>query len=234
MKVKINRRLLQTGILCLVVAALLMGYVLRQMKRAAQPEPTEQILYFSVSIPRGTVIRDSDLIMKPTPVSMIPTGALKSKEQLIGRELIVDVVKDEFALMNKTMVRGEVREAIESLWEIGVEVSEVSNFLGAQIKVDEKYALLFADPETLEKNIINLVQVTGLVDANGKLIHPNGDGLPKTLLLAVGSQEEVQEIASYKMKGSFELVRPPEGWEYISEHGLTEITGDGEAYIPGQ
>ena len=228
MKVKINRRLLQSGIICLVVAAVLMGYIFLQMKRAAQPEPTEAILYFSASIPRGTVIRDTDLVLKETPVSMVPMEGIRSKEQLVGRELIVDVSRDEFALLNKTMVRGEVREAMESLWEIGVEVSDISNFLGAQIRVDEKYALLFADPVTLEKTIINLVQVTGLVDANGKLIHPNSDGLPKTLLLAVGSQEEIEEIASYKMKGSFELVRPPEGWAFslgiVENEELTEDT----------
>lgn len=215
MKVKINRRLLQIGMGCLIVALILTLYTFNQMKKAAQPEPTESIAYFAEHLPRGMVLKDSDIKMKETPLSMIPLDAIKDKKMLIDRELIVDVSKDEFALVNKTTVRGERREDVESMWEIGIEVKEISDFLGSQIKIDEYYALLFADPVTNEKYPVNKVKITGLVDSTGNAIHPNSDGLPKVVIMALETEEEMKEIASYKMKGLFEIVRPPKEWEYV-------------------
>lgn len=184
------------------------------MKKTAQPEPTESIAYFSDYLTRGIVLKDSDIKMKETPISMIPLDAIRDKNELINRELIVDVSKDEFALLNKTTVRGEIRKDVESMWEIGIEVKEISDFLGTQIKIDEQYALLFADPITNQKYLINKVKITGLVDSTGNAIYPKSEGLPKVVMLAVETEEEMREIASYKMQGLFELVRPPREWEY--------------------
>lgn len=238
MKVKINRRLLQIGIGCLAVALILTAYTFNQMKKNAQPEPTESIAYFSDYLTRGIILKDSDIKMKETPLSMIPLDAIKDKKMIIDRELIVDVSKDEFALINKTTVRGEIREDVESMWEIGIEVKEISDFLGSQIKIDEYYALLFADPLTNEKYPINKVKITGLVDSTGSTIHPNSEGLPKVVIMAVNKEEEMKEIASYKMQGLFELVRPPKDWEYIpSNNNLEEVEDilelpEGEDLIP--
>lgn len=214
MKIKLNRRLLQIGIGCLIVAAILTVYTFNKMKKTAQPEPTESIAYFSDYLTRGIVLKDSDIKMKETPISMIPLDAIRDKNELINRELIVDVSKDEFALLNKTTVRGEIRKDVESMWEIGIEVKEISDFLGTQIKIDEQYALLFADPVTNQKYLINKVKITGLVDSTGNAIHTKSEGLPKVVMLAVETEEEMREIASYKMQGLFELVRPPREWEY--------------------
>ncbi|TAH59757.1 MAG: hypothetical protein EWM50_07495 [Gottschalkiaceae bacterium] len=214
MRIKLNRRLLQIGIGCLIVAIVFTIFTFNQMRKAAQPEPTESIAYFSNNLTRGIVLKDSDIKMKETPISMIPLDGIKDKKMLIGRELIVDVSKDEFGLLNKTTIRGEIREDVESMWEIGIEVKEISDFLGTQIKIDEYYALLFADPVTNQKHLINKVKITGLVDTTGNAIHPNSEGLPKVVLLAVETEEEMKEIASYKMQGLFELVRPPREWEY--------------------
>lgn len=217
MKVKINRRLLQIGMGCLIVALILTFYTFNQMKKAAQPEPTESIAYFAEHLPRGIVLKDSDIKMKETPLSMIPLDAIKDKKMLIDRELIIDVSKDEFALLNKTTERGEINEDVESMWEIGIEVKEIADFLGSQIKIGEYYALLFADPVTNEKYPINKVRITGLVDSTGNAIHPNSEGLPKVVIMAVETEEEMKEIASYKMQGLFELVRPPKGWDYLGD-----------------
>ncbi len=216
MKAKLNSRLLRIGACCLVLAIIITAYTFDQMKKASQPEPTESIAYFADNLIRGMVLRESDIKMKDTPISMVPADAIKNKKELVDRELIVDVSKDEFALINKTTVRGEIREDVEAMWEIGIEVKEISDFLGSQIKIDEYYALLFADPITNEKYLINKVKVTGLVDTTGKAIHPNSEGLPKVVIMAVETEEEMLEIASYKMKGLFELTRPPKDWEYNS------------------
>jgi len=215
LKGRINRRLLQIGTGCLIIALILTFYTFNQMKKNAQPEPTESIAYFSDYLTRGIILRDSDIKMKETPISMIPLDAIKDKKILMDRELIVDVSRDEFALVNKTTIRGETREDIEDMWEIGIEVREISDFLGSQIKIDEYYALLFANPITNEKYPINKVKITGLVDSMGSTIHPNSEGLPKVVIMAVETEAEMKEIASYKMKGLFELSRPPKDWEYV-------------------
>lgn len=230
MKVKINRRLLQIGILTLIVAIIVTVLVFNQMKKAAQPEPTESIAYFADYLPVGIILKDSDIKMKETPKSMIPVDAVRHKRELVGREIVANVSKDDFALINKTTERGEVKKDVQDLWEIGIEVKEISDFLGSQIKVDEYYALLFADPLINQKYPINKVKVTGLVDSTGRIIHQNSDSLPKTVLLTVGTEEEMKEIASYKIKGLFELVRPPKDWEFVKEEidfkdleGIVEI-----------
>lgn len=223
MKIKLNKRLLQIGIGCLVLAAILISYSFSQMKKAAMPEPTESIAYFSIALSRGMTIKESDIVMKNTPISMIPADAIKNKAQLVDRELIVDVSKDEFALLNKTTVRGEIREDIEKMWEIGIEVKEISDFLGSQIKVDEYYVLLFADPVTNEKYLINRVKVTALIDSSGKILHPGAEGVPKTVIVAVETKEEIKEIADYKMRGLFEVVRPPRDWQMIRQGEEMEL-----------
>jgi len=237
LKVKINRRLLQIGIGALVVAIILTYFIFSQMKKAAQPEPTESIAYFADYLPVGIILKESDIKMKETPKSMIPADAVRNKRDLVGREIVAAATKDDFALYPKTTERGEVNKDIENMWEIGIEVKEISDFLGSQIRLDE-YALLFANPISNQKYPINKVRVTGLVDSTGRIIHPGSDGLPKTVLIAVESEEEMEDIASYKMKGLFELVRPPKDWEFVWEpmrhedidyEGLGDIE-EGEPY----
>ena len=214
MKVKLNRRLLIIGVVCLLIAVVITLYTFDKMKEASQPEATESIVYFSNDLTRGTILTSEDVKEKSTPVSMIPDNAIRDKKEIIDRELIVDVNKDEFALLNKTTVRGEVRENIENMWEIGLEVEEISDFLGSQIKIDDYYALLFADPNTNTKFPINKVKVTGLIDGTGKTVYSNSESVPKVVIIAVNSEEEMNNIASYKMKGAFELARPPKDWNF--------------------
>jgi hypothetical protein len=214
MKVKLNRRLLLIGVVCLFIAVVITLYTFDKMKEASQPEATESIIYFSNDLTRGTILTSADVKEKSTPISMIPDNAIRDKKEIIDRELIVDVNKDEFALLNKTTVRGEVRENIENMWEIGLEVEEISDFLGSQIKIDDYYALLFADPNTNTKFPINKVKVTGLIDGTGKTVYSNSESVPKVVIIAVNSEEEMNNIASYKMKGAFELARPPKDWNF--------------------
>jgi hypothetical protein len=214
MKVKLNRRLLKIGITCLLIAIVVTLYTFDKMKEASQPEVTESIIYFSNDLVRGTIITPADIKEKKTPISMIPSNAIRDKKEIVDRELLVDVSKDEFALLNKTTIRGEIREDIEDMWEIGLEVKEISDFLGSQIKIDDYYALLFADPITNEKHLINKVKITGLVDSTGKTVYANSESVPKVVIVAVETEEEMNEIASYKMNGLFELVRPPKDWNF--------------------
>jgi hypothetical protein len=80
LKIRINRRLLQIGIISLSIAMIVTFYVFGQMKKLAQPEPTESIAYFADYLPKGIILKETDIKMKETPKSMIPLDAITDKK----------------------------------------------------------------------------------------------------------------------------------------------------------
>ncbi len=228
MKGKINKRLIKIGIGCLAASLVFTGFIYNGMKKAAVPEAKETVAYFSSKLERDTIIQDRDIIMKPTPVSLIPQGAIKDKSEIEGKRLIVDVNKDEQVFEDKVTERGDIRVDVNEMWTIGIDVKDISNFIGAQLKSDEYYALIYFNPLNGETRIMNKVKVVSLVDSTAKEIIDNGENVVKTINVAVHSQEEMLEIAKAKQFGEFEITKPPLEWEWEFESENSTVNPDME------
>ena len=209
---KVNRKLLKIGVVSLVIAVAITVFVYREMALIAQPEETKRVPVFERNIQEGKAIRPGDISHKQIPVSLIPGGVIIDTSAAHGKILVDSVNEGEFIFLHRLTERGLIEKGNETFWEIGIEVSLLSNFLGAQIKEGEQYFLLYTPAETTKRVILNKVIISSLVDSTGKRIIAD-EGIVRTLNVLVPSKEEVLEIASAKLISDFELVRAPEGWE---------------------
>lgn len=225
MKVKINRRLINMALISFAIALILTAFSYSAVKKAAQPEKTERIAYFKKSLERDTIIQDSDIELRDTPVSLIPSGAVRDIKTIKDKRVTTKVMTGDFALTNNFIARGDIQIDVNEMWIIGIDIEDISNFLGVQLKEGDDYGLVFVDTENNAK-VANKVKLVNIVDSTGKTITETGTALPKTINVAVNTIEEMIDIAEMKRKGNFEIVRPEEGWEYIVNNEVQEIKAE--------
>lgn|GEM_PF-6956115 len=213
MKAKINKRLIQIGTGCIIVALILTAYLYRNVKRAAMPETTLRVAHFNKSIPKNTILEDRDIELIEVPISRIPDGALSSKEALVGKRLIIDVSRGEYATETKTTARGDIKVDVEDMWIVGIDVKDISNYMGIQLQTGQYYGLIYNNL-TGELDVRHMVKIVSLVDNVGKEIFGNGEGVAKTINVAVETKEEMLEITKFKHLGmTFEIIKTPEEWK---------------------
>ncbi len=209
---KINKRLIKIGVTCLIIAIILTSALYRNMKTAAQPEENIKIATFSQNLIRNTILEDRDIAIEDIPLSKAPATALRDKNSLVGKRLIVDVNKGEYAFNNKVTERGDIRIDIDDMWLMGLDVKDISNFIGVQLKAGEEYGLIYPDPLG-QINVRDIVKIVSLVDNLGKEIISNGEGVPKTINIAVKNKDAMIQITRAKHEGAFfEMIKMPEGW----------------------
>lgn len=218
--VKINRRLIKIALACMGAAIILTFMLYSTVRKVNVPEETVKVAYFKSMIEKDTILKSSDVTLKQTPVSLVPKDAIKDASQIEGKRLLFRVLPDEMAMPSKIIDRGDNLVDVKELWTVGLDVANISNFLGGNIKEGKYYALLYRDP--VNGNIFTLgkVKVAGLVDANSKIITRQGDAVAKTINISVESPDLLKKIAKAKGLGNstFELVDAPEGKEIPEEN----------------
>ncbi len=213
---KINKRLIQIAILSLLIALGISTFLFSTIKKASEPEPTERIAYFKIPIEKGMVFKKEDIDkyieMIPTPKSRIPKTAVRDTSQIIDKRLTVNADAGEYVLIGKFIERGDVRVDITKLWTIGLDVKNISNYLGGNLKEGGDYLLLYISPEKAAE-VISEIKIANMVDTNGRPITETGDGLIKTVNVSVQEQDTMMKIAALKDVGTFEIVDSPEGYK---------------------
>jgi hypothetical protein len=229
-----NRRLSIIALFSLIVASVLTYLIYTEMKSVAQPEETKEILVFARAIEAGEIIHSKDLVQRNFPVSLIPEGIVINKESVTNKTVSSKVNEGEFVFVEKVTKRGEVEKRNEDFWEIGIEVSSLSNFIGAQFKESERYFLLYTPLNSTERAILNVVILSSMVDSTGQRILTKDQDVVRTINVLVSSKEEVIEISTAKLFSDFELVRAPVGfvWKWSADSFIenfveeeTEIEG---------
>jgi hypothetical protein len=211
-----NRRLINIAIFSLLVAMGITYFIFHAVKKAAEPEPTELIAYFKYNIDKDTILKESDVTFISTPKSLVPKTAIKTASEVKGKRLIIKAEAGDMVLSGKLVERGDIREDVSKLWTIGLDVTNISNFLGGNLKEGGEYILLYKDTAGTV-TILSDVKIANMVDSTGKLITSSGDGLIKTVNVAVKDRETMLNIAAMKNVGSFELVDAPEGYKIVKE-----------------
>ena len=208
---KINRRLIYIALASLVVSIMLTFFIYNAIKKVAVPEPTQKIGYFKYNMDKDTILKDSDVVFIETPVSLIPQTAIRSMSEFSGKRLVIKAEQGDLVLSGKLVERGDVLVDVRQLWTIGLDVTNISNYLGGNIKEGKEYILLYKDASGIV-SILSEVKVANLIDSTGKLITRNGDGLIKTINVSVDTEEVLLKIAQVKGTGGFELISAPEDY----------------------
>lgn len=206
---KINKRLIRIALISLAAAITLTYITYMGLKKATEPEPVRRIAYFRYNIERDTILQESDIAFVDTPVSLIPRTAIYSADQIVGKRLIIKAEQGDMVLPGKLIERGDVIADVKQLWTIGIDVTNISSFLGGNIKEGKEYILLYKDASG-EVTVVSKVKVANLMDAGGKIITGSGEAVIKTLNVSVDSEETLLKIAGLKEIGKFEIVDAPE------------------------
>lgn len=215
---RINRRLLQIATVCFIIAIVITMFMFHTVKKAAEPEATEAIAYFKYNFDKDTILKDKDIEFMQTPKSLIPDTAIKNIDEIRDKRLVIKAEAGDMILSGKLVKRGDVRVDVTKLFTIGIDMKNISNFLGGNLKEGGEYILLYITPEH-ETQVMSEVKIANVVDAAGRIMTENGDGVMKTVNVSVRDQETMIEIASKKDIGTFEIIDAPEG--YKVEKGLS-------------
>lgn len=221
MKLKVNKRLLQLTLISFVSALLISGFAFKTMRIAAEPEATEEIAYFKYNMEKDSVLRDSDIDIRHTPKSLIPETAVKNMNDIEGKRLVIKAEAGDIITTGKIIERGDVRVDVTAYWTIGIDVKNISNVLGGNLKEGGDYILIYVGPENTEE-IISEIKIASIVDSTGKLITQAGDGVAKTINISVKEEDIVRKIAALKEVGTFEIVDAPEGYIVKGEKLVVE------------
>jgi len=213
---KINKRLMNYAIISLAISMVFTLLAYKTIKKSVEPEPKENIAYFKYNLNKGTKIRKDDLYMKPTPISLIPSNALKNISQVVNKTLVIDATAGDFALESNFISRGETKINVDDMFQIGIKVNSIDNFLGTQLKEGEYYGLLYIDNAGNSGKIYK-IKLVNMIDGAGKIVLESGESSVEEINIAVKTHEEIREIAEKKRLGSFELVKIPENkWDIIN------------------
>lgn len=218
MKLKINKRLLQIGILCMTLSIALVFFIYSTFKKSVEPEKREKVAYFKYNVEKGKVITKDDLIMKDTPVSLIPENKVIDISLIEGKTLITNGIANDFALSNKFIERGETNIDVKDMFQMSLKVEHISNFIGTQIKEGDIYGLLYLNQIDFNIDRIFKIKLISMVDASGKIVTEAGPSVVDSIIFAVDTEEQIKAISSYKKTGTFELFKPSENyWESFKD-----------------
>lgn len=238
---KINKRLMKIIIisaLAAVVLASLMYYFLLSLTEA---EPLVEIYTYSRNIDKGTILSELDINSKDIPKSLYSYGIENSKENIVGKKLVIDVNAGEFIYTNKLTERGRIENDFDDLYIIGIDVTNISNFLGSQLKEGDTYYLLgdnntspleleensndlFTNTDQEVKTLISDVEVViiSLVDSTGNVVLGSKETPIKTVNLGVKKLEDLHTIKKLEKLIRINLIRYP----VVKETSIVPATVD--------
>lgn len=218
MKLKLNRRLLQIGLLCLLLSIILVFFIYSTFKKSVEPEEREKVAYFKYNIDKGKVITKDDIVFKDTPVSLVPENKVTDISQIEGKTLITNGIANDFALSNKFIERGETNIDVADMFQMSLKVDHISNFIGTQIKEGDYYGLLFINQDGFTVDRIFKIKLISMVDSSGRIVTDIGSSVVDTIIFAVDTEEQIKAISSYKKRGYFELFKPSDKyWENFKD-----------------
>jgi pilus assembly protein CpaB len=185
----------------LIVAFLASSYVYRQLQRAqTKVKPTNhvQLVVAATNLQLGQLLTATDLALMDWPEGIQPQGAFTSKDDCVGRAVIVPMVPNMLILDQELAKRGEGG---------GLPVSIPAGMRAVSVGVDDVVAVAgFVTPGTIVD-----VLATGTVVGSG-----NGESITRTILehakvLAVGQQLSTENGKPQSAPVVTLLVNPEDG-----------------------
>lgn len=177
------------------------------MKKNAQPEIKKDVVVFSQPVPAGEVIKKENVRLIKINASAYPLNAISDPIKCIGKRTTAFSQQGQFIFPDSYSDRGENRKDTSELFLVGIDVENISNFLGCQLKPGEKYLLY--DKSTLIPTFVASVTIDGLIDAAGQNVSGT-DNPTKTINVGVKTKAEMETIITKKTLKMLEITREPQ------------------------
>lgn len=208
---KINRKLMTIILLSTVVASILVAALYFFLLSLTEPEPVTNIYTYSRNIEKGTILEESDLKVKQVPKSIYSPGLETSKDNIIGKRLIIDVNDGEFVFANKLTDRGRVENEFDDLYIIGIDVNNISNALGTQLKESETYYITQVIDVESSASVLRDIEIViiSLVDSIGNVVNGERPSPIKTINVGLRTKEDLDIVKGLEAYDRVEIIRYP-------------------------
>ncbi len=193
--------------ICVVITLIITNGLIQGAKAQAQPEPTINIVRFTMNLPVDTVVEKPNVELYPMPISAIPEGVVTNLTDVIGKRVTTGVLKHEPVMKMRLIDRGTERVNTDDLFQISLDIPDISNYLGVQLQLGELYAL-YHNEEGLMPVYVDLVKIIDIVDTTGKKMIEGGTGTVKSVIVGVDSEAVAMDISDGKENGRFEIIKP--------------------------
>lgn len=206
---KINRRMKIILIACAILGLFLTALLYNMMKASVEPVKEIMIPVANQSLVKDTEIKDSDIRMVAYKEDLVPENAITDKSVLIGKRLLDVVHEGEIFFASRLSERGVSRvDDIDGMYVIGIDVENISDYLGLQFKIGDKY-VLYSKMPGVEPVMLSEVIIVSLVDLSAKEVIDSEGANLKTVNLAVKTESEMKSIIVAEMNRAIEIIKPP-------------------------
>ena len=206
-------RLLMIGGLALALGALVSALVYKNLqgRGPATGEPGADVIVALDDIQVGARIEEHDVRIARFPVSGMPAGAYSKKSQVLGRGVIIPIIKGEFILPSK-LAPENAGAGLPSLIPPGMravsvrvnEVVSVAGFVGPGTRVD---VLLTGTPNgSTEPQTTTVLQNVAVI-ASGHTLERNASGEAQTtpVITLLASPEDAERLTLASSEGKIQL-----------------------------
>lgn len=200
---KINKRLLMIFTISGGIAVLLSCLLYYLVITEADPVKQVGIPVLSIQLEKDSVIQEGNIKTEYFNANSIPNGIIRDRKQLIDKQISAKIHPGEFIFSSDIVERGEVSEPLKKLFIIGIDVNNISNFLGTQLEIEGVYYVLNGD-----KNIE--VRVAGLIDSTGNSVYGEHQVPIETVNLGVKTMAELNQLRQLEMADGIELIKYPD------------------------
>lgn len=205
---KFNRRMKIVIVICALMGIFLTVMLYNMMKASVEPVDEIMVPVASQSMIMDTEIKESDIQMVLFKENLVPKDAIVDMSALIGKRLLDVTYQGEFFFPNRLSERGVARVEIDDMYVVGIDVENISDYMGLQFKIGDKY-ILYSKMPGVEPMQIAEVIIVSLVDLSAKeVIDSEGTNL-KTVNVAVNSESEMKSVIVAEMNRAIEIIKPP-------------------------
>ena len=212
-----RNRLIVIALVAVGLAAFVSFSIYRIMRVAVGNKAgvaTTTVVVAAADLPVGTKLEESDLRLAQYPASDLPPGAFTAISQVVGRGVVVPVVKNEVVLDQK-LAAESAGAGLPSLIPTGFravsvkvnDVISVAGFVTAGTRVD---VILTGNPEKTNDpaNITTATVLSNVqVLAAGQKLQKNDQGEPQqvTVITLLGTPEDAQKLTLASTEGRIQL-----------------------------
>ncbi len=206
---KINRRMKIILVVCAVLGVFFTALLYNMMKASVEPVKEVMIPVANQSLVKDTEIKDSDIKMVAYKEDLIPVNAITEKQSLIGKRLLDVVHEGEIFFDSRLSERGVTRvDDIDGMYIVGIDVENISDYLGLQFKIGDKYEIYSKMPG-VEPVKLSEVIIVSLVDLSAKEVIDSEGANLKTVNVAVKTETEMKSVIVAEMNRAIEIIKPP-------------------------
>lgn len=203
-----------------VVAIVIVAAIYYSMAAALSPEPVVKVYTFTKNLESGYIITPLDIKESFIPKSLHTVSLEENIDDIVNKKITADVAAGEFVYSNKLTDRGRIESNYDDLYVIGIDVTNISNSLGTQLKVGDIYHLIYNDlidtteeneNITIEGNTVQSIEVTilALIDNTGNEVIGDKQTPIKTINVGCKTLEDIEKIKVLEQIDQIEIIRFP-------------------------